>query len=196
MKRKTLCLLFGCLIIIPLVLTACSNAATEPVLSDAEIQALKEELAERGSCNVETLAVAAAVAGFPIATPDYIPDGFYRQDNIIINQLGGGLPEEMKPKSGPIMVDTFYFWEEDEEVMFFIEQSNGNPGIANAEPTPLCGGPGEKGYEPADPQRKYPSEILTLSTRIGDHHFFIWATLAGPLDEEKMEKIFCSLEYD
>jgi hypothetical protein len=197
MKVRISCLLSCCLIIIPLVLAACSDTTpAEPPLTDEQIQAIKDELAERGGSSVFTLEAAAAVAGFPVAVPRYIPDGFYRQERIVINQLGGGLPAEMRHDNSPTMVDTYYFWEEDEKVMFFIEQSNGNPGMANAEPTQLCGGPGEKGYQPADPRRKYPSEILNIGTRIGDYHFFMYATLAGPLDEETIEKILCSVKYD
>lgn len=195
MQRK-LYLFLSCLILAPLILTTCSEPRpAEPAPTEAEIQAAKDELAERGSSSVFTLAAAEAVAGFPVGVPQYIPEGFYRQERIVINQLGGGLPAEMQHGNRPIMVDTFYFWEEDEQVMFFIEQSNGNPSMANAEPTQLCGGTGEKGYQPADPQRKYPSENLNLGMRIGDYHFIMYATLADPLDEEEIEKIFCTIEY-
>jgi hypothetical protein len=195
MQRK-LYMFLGCLVIAPIILTACSEPSpAEPAPTEAEIQAAKDELAERGSSNVLTLAAAEAVAGFPIAEPGYIPEGFHRQERIVLNQLGGGLPAEMQHGNRPIMVDTFYFCEDDEEVMFYIEQSNGNPSIAGAEPAQLCGGTGEKGYQPADPLRKYPSGILTLGMHIGDYHFLIYATLAGPLDEAEIEKVFCSIEY-
>jgi hypothetical protein len=196
MMKRILYLLLGCLIIVPLILTACSEPApAEPAPTEAEILAIKDEIAERGSGSAFTLAAAEAAAGFPIGVPQYLPDGFYRQERIVINQLGGGLPAEMQHGNRPIMVDTYYLSEADENIMFFIEQSNGNPGIAGAEPVQLCGGEGERGYQPADPKRKYPSEILTLGRRIGDYHFLVYATLAGPLDEAEIEKIFCSIEY-
>lgn len=199
MKMKISYLLSCCLIILPLILTACpANDSPEPEtgLTDEQIEALQSELAERGGCNVDNIEAAAAVFGFPVAIPQYLPEGFYRQENIMLSQLGGGLPAEMRHDDMPKMVDTFYFWEEDEKVMLFIEQSEGNPGMANSEPIQLCGGPGEKGYQPADPKRMYPSEILTLGAQIGDYHFSMYATLAGPLDEAEIEKIFCSIKYD
>ncbi len=194
---KILYLLSCFLIIIPLILTACSDPTpAEPALTEEEIAAVKAELDERGGSSVFTLEAAEAVVGFPVGVPQHIPDGFHRQERIVLSKLGGGLPAEMKHGDLPTMVDTFYFWEEDEKVMFYIQQSNGNPSMAGAEPIELCGGPGEKGYQPADPRRKYPSEILNLGARIGDYYFFMYATLAGPLDEEEIEKIFCSIEYD
>jgi hypothetical protein len=196
-KNKLLYLICGCLMVILLTLVACTEPApAEPEPTDEEIAAAKAELEERGGCSVFSLKAAEAVVGFPVGVPQYIPDGFYRQERINLSQLGGGLPAEMKHDDMPRMVDTFYFWEEDEKVMFFIEQSEGNPGMANSEPIQLCGGPGEKGYQPADPKRMYPSEILNLGAQIGDYHFFMYATLAGPLDEEEITKIFCSIEYD
>lgn len=195
--QRRIYLFLSCLIIAAPILTACSEpSAVEPALTEAEIQAVKDEMAQRGSSSVFSLAAAEAVVGFPIAVPRHIPDGFYRQERIVINQLGAGLPAEMQHGDRPFMVDTFYFWEEDENVMFFIEQSSGSPSIAGAEPTQLCGGTGEKGYQPADPRRKYPSEIIALGTRIGDYHFIMSATLTGPLDEEELQKILCSMEYN
>lgn len=196
MKRKRLYLFSGCLIIISLMLTACDSGPEEPALTDEEIATVKAELAERGGTSVLTVEDAEAVIGFSVGVPRYIPDGFHRQERIVINKLGGGLPAEIRHDDSPTLIDTNYFWEGDEKVMFFIEQSNGNPSMANAEPTQLCGGPGEKAYDQADPQHKYPSEILNLGKRIGDYYFFMYATLAGPLDEEEIEKIFCSIEYD
>jgi hypothetical protein len=196
-KNKSLYLICGCLIIILLNLVACTEPApTEPEPTDEEIAAATAELAERGGTSVLTLKAAEAVVGFPVGVPQYIPDDFYRQDNIMISQLGGGLPPEMKHDDMPRMVDTQYYWGEDEKVGFFIEQSEGNPSMGNSEPTQLCGGPGEKGYQSADPRRMYPSKILNLGAQIGDYHFFMYATLAGPLDEAEIEKIFCSIEYD
>jgi len=197
MKAKISYLLCCCLIMTSLTLTACTEPAPEkPALTDAEIEALKDELAEKGNASVFTVAAAEAVIGFPVGVPQYIPDGFHRQERINLSQLGGGLPEGTKHDDMPMMVDTFYYWDEDEKVLFFIEQSNGNPSMAGAEPIELCGGPGEKGYQPADPRRMYPSEILNLGTRIGDYHFSMYATLAGPLDEEEIEKILCSTDCE
>ncbi len=197
MKRKMLYLFSGCLIIIPLMLTACSgNGTEEPGLTDEQIEALKAELAERGGSSVFTLEAAEAVVGFPVAVPQYIPEGFYRQERIMLSQLGSGLPEEMRHGDPVNIVDMFYFLKEDEQVMFSIHQSLGKAGIAGGEPAEICGVQGDKKYLPADPRRKYPSEILTLAIQKDGYSFSIYATLAGPLDEEKIEKILCSMRYD
>ncbi len=158
-------------------------------LTDEEVQLWES----KGTANVDTLERASALAGFKVVTPDYIPEGFSRQKNIILNQLGGGLPEGMKPAHSAIIVQTFYFLKGNDSVIFFIQQTDGKMGIGGGEPAVVCGVPGEKQYLPADPRRKYPSEILILSAEINGVYFSIYATLAGPLDEETIEKILCSV---
>ena len=196
MKRKMLYLFSGCLIIISLMLTGCDSGLEEPALTDEEIATVKAELAERGGSSVFTLEAAEAVVGFPVAVPQYIPDGFYRQEMIMLSQLGAGLPEEMKHGKPVNIVDIFYFLEEDEQVMFSIHQSLGKAGIGGGEPAEVCGVQGEKKLLPADPRRKYPSEILTLAIQKDGYTFSIYATLAGPLDEAEIEKIVCSVGHD
>jgi hypothetical protein len=199
LKVKLPYLLSGCLIILFLSLTACSakdSQEAEPALTDAEIEALKAELAEKGGCSVETLGAAEAIVRFPVATPGYVPEGFNRQERIMISQLGAGLPEEMKHGEPVNIVNVFYFFQEDETVMFSTQQSRGKAGIGGSEPAEVCGIQGEKKYLPADPRRIYPSEILTLAIQKDGYSFSMYATLAGPLDEEKIEKILCSMEFE
>jgi len=199
MKIKILFLLSYCLVFCFLFLTNCSNTVSEEPetgLTDEQIQSLKDELGERGSCFVETLAAASDVAGFPVAIPGYIPEGFNRQERIVLSQLGSGLPAEMKREDHVNIVDTNSFWQEDEKVMFSIQQSQGKAGIAGGEPVWVCGIQGEKKYLPADSRRMYPSEILTLAIQKDGYSFAMYATLAGPLDEETIEKILCSMGND
>lgn len=197
MRLKWSYLLLSGMIILSLALTACTaKDSPGPEITDEQIAAVKAELAERGGSNVDTLALAEAVVGFPVALPQYIPDGFCRQENIILSQLGGGLPKEMRHGDPVNMIDMFYFLEEDEQVMFSIHESLGTAGIGGGEPAEICGVQGEKQYLPADPRRKYPSEILILAIHKDGYSFSIYATLAGPLDEETIEKILCSMEYD
>jgi hypothetical protein len=151
---------------------------------------------ERGSANVDTLEAASVLAGYKVLTPAYIPNGFYRQKNIIVTNLGGGLPEGMKPKFSMIIVETIYFLKGNDTVMFDVRQSNGKEGLGGGQPAEICGMQGEKQYLPADPQRKYPGRILVLEIQKNGYSFSIYATLAGPLDEATIEKIFCSVNPD
>jgi hypothetical protein len=170
-----------------------------PVVDDARQGMTQEAIRmweERGVANVDTIERASALAGFKAEIPGYIPDGFSRQNNIMVTRLGGGLPEGMKPAFSAIIVETFYFLEGDDTVMFSIQQSNGKASIAGGQPAEICGQEGEKQYLPADPRRKYPSEILTLTVRKGGYSFSIYATLAGHLDEVAIEKILCSVSAD
>jgi hypothetical protein len=183
----TILLLAGCDII-----TGAAIAPVSPGLTDEEVQRWEEQ----GTANVDTLEKASALAGFKVATPDYIPSGFSRQKNIIVNRLGGGLPEGLRPAHSAIIVQTFYFMKEDDSIIFFIQQTDGKMGIGGGEPAVVCGHQGEKQNLPADPRRKYTSEILILATEINGVHFSIYATLAGPLDEATIEKILCSVNPD
>ena len=154
---------------------------------------LQQELEEVGFCTVTTLAIAEAVAGFKVAVPSFIPDDFHRQENINISQLGGGLPEELRTPDGPITVETFYFLEEDDDVLLYFRQTLGNVGLGGGEAVVLCGLQCERTYSEADSQRRPPGPILTLSCQKDDTTYAIFATVAGPLDEAMIEQIFCSL---
>ncbi len=202
MKGRITCLLAGCLFILSLMTTACASPAPdepEPTLDEAEkpqLEQMEKELAERGVLNVSTLEEAAEIAGFSVATPAYVPEGFYRGSNIMVTQLGGGLPEDMKPKFTAINVEMSYYWQEDDSVMFMLTQTKHKFGIGGSEPTEICGGQGERKFQEADPQRRNPNPVLTLGWENDGRYYNITGILAGLLDEETLEKIACSVGTD
>ncbi len=189
MKRKLPGLLVSGMVALSLMLTACSSPAPE-----------EPELAltarEQGIWNVDTLEEASQIAGFTVAIPEYLPEGFYRGSNIMVSQLGGGLPEGMKPKFTAFIVEMFYYYQEDDSVMFTLTQTQHKSEIGGSEPTEICGRPAERAYQEANPQRKYPSPMLTLGWENDGSYYQITGTLAGPLDEETLEKIACSVGSD
>jgi hypothetical protein len=191
MKAIGLCLLAGGLIVMSLVLAACNGAsAAEPALSDEELAALQAQLDETGGLNVDTLAVAEAVAGFAVAVPSFMPEGFSRGENIIITKRGAGLPEDMKPPNQPITVETFYFLEGDDEGMIIIDQTPAEMGLGGGQPAELCGLQVERNYTEADAQV---GARLSLLVRQDGFTYILTAILGGPLNEEAVEQIFCSL---
>jgi len=202
MKERITCLLASCLLILFLILTACSSPTPEepePASDEAEKQQLEQmekEMAERGIWNVNTLDEASRIAGFPVATPAYIPEGFHRGSNIMVTQLGGGLPEDMKPKFSAINVEISYYCQEDDSVGFMLTQTKHKFGIGGSEPTEICGGQGERKFQEADPQRRNPNPVLTLGWENDGRYYNITGTLADPLDEDTLEKIACSVGTD
>jgi hypothetical protein len=186
-RRKLPGLLASCVAALSLVLTACSSPAPEepePTLTARE----------QGVWNVATLEEASQIAGFPVATPAYLPEGFYRGSNIMVSQPGAGLPEDIKPKFSNMIVEQFYYYQGDDSVMFILTQTQHKSGIGGSEPTEICGRPAERAYQEANPQRKYPSPMLTLGWENDGSYYQITGTLVGPLDEATLEKIACSVE--
>ena len=113
MKRKLPSLLVGGTVTLSLILTTCSLPV--PVEPEPALAAR-----EQGIWNIETLEEASQIAGFTVAIPAYIPEGFYRGSNIMVSQLGGGLPENIKPKFTAFIVEMFYYYQEDDSVMFTL----------------------------------------------------------------------------
>ena len=188
-----------CLFILFLMTAACTSPAPEepePTLTETEKQQLDEQMAVQGGCNVDTLDKASYLAGFPVATPVYVPEDFYRRSNIMVTQLGGGLPEDMKPKFTAINVEISYYCQEDDSVGFMLTQTKHKVGIGGSEPTEICGGQGERKFQEADPQRRNPNPVLTLGWENDGRYYSITGTLAGSLDEETLEKIACSVGSD
>ncbi len=94
MKGKTLYLIICCLIALSLAFAGCSSPATdgpESKLTDEQYEQLEKEFTERGICNTETAAAASRVAGFPVATPAFIPEGIRLASKYMITDHHAGL---------------------------------------------------------------------------------------------------------
>jgi hypothetical protein len=177
MKGRITCLLASCLFILFLILTACTSPASEepePTLTEAEkpqLEQMEKELAERGVLNVSTLEEAAEIAGFPLATPAFIPEGFRRNSQIMISQLGAGLPEGMGG-SRPKYIDIMWMWEEDSSVWFMLTQ-------------------GEKEFQVSPSTDRF-----SLGWNDGNLYYGLSGTLAGPLNEDVLNQIAGSVGTD
>lgn len=198
MKGKILSLLVGCLVL-SLILIACSSPAPEeqkPTQTEEQLEQMEKELAEKGIWNVDTLEEASQIAGFTVATPAYLPEGFSLGSNIMVTQLGGGLPEEIRPKFTAVIVEQFYYYREDDSVMFMLQQTQHKTGLGGGEPVDICGHQGIRHYHEANPQRINPNPLLSFAWENNGNYYQIMGTLADPLDEATLEKIACSVGTD
>ena len=177
MKGRITYFLASCLFILFLILTACSSPSPqepEPAANEAEkpqLEQMEKELAERGSLNVSTLEEAAEIAGFPVAIPAYLPEGFRRNSQIMISQLGAGLPEGMGG-SRPKYIEIMWMWEEDSSIWFMLTQ-------------------GEKEFQVSPSTDRY-----SLGWNDGNRYYGLSGTLAGPLNEEVLNQIAGSVGTD
>ena len=152
-------------------------------------------LEERGIANVDSAETASIIAGFQVALPSYVPEGF-RPGKFMVSLSGAGLPEELKPKFNNNQVHRTYTWEENGEIMILLIQAVHKSGIGGGEAAEICGQPGERRFTKADPQQGREYDTLSIAWEISGSYFIINATLGGPLDEAEVEKVACSISLD
>ena len=178
-----------------LVPDSCTPAATEPDV-EAKGPGLtpeeEEQMAEWGVINVDNVDDASRIAGFPVAEPAYIPEGF-SGGSFSVSRLGARLPEEMRPKFVQINVQRIWSWEGNRKVMFVLIQSQHKFGIGGGEPAEICGRQGERTFSEAEADR--PAR-LSLGWEDNGNYFSLSGMLAGSLDEETLEKIACSVKVE
>lgn len=157
-------------------------------LTEDEIKMLEE----RGIANVDSIEVASKIAGFQVATPAYVPDGF-RPGKYSIMISGAGMPPGMSPKFNNTKIMQTFVWQEDENISIVLTQSPQQFGIGGGEPADICGRPGERKFSPADPEKGQPYDKLTLGWEKEGRYYALTGWLSGPLDEAEMEKVSCSM---
>lgn len=214
MKKNILVLILICLAVSSL-LFACTPEETEPTAAVPSISndelilppgnsdlldlGLTEEeiklLEERGVANVDSVEVASKIAGFTVAVPAYVPDGFI-PGKFMIQISGAGLPAEMAPKFNNTKVQQVYTWQEDKNIMILLVQSPQPFSVGGSEPSDLCGQPAERKYTPADPAKSQPYDKLTLGWEKDGFYYALTGTLGATLDEEEMGKIACSISVE
>ena len=126
---------------------------------------------ERGGLNVGTLEEASLIAGYEVAVPAYIPEGFRRSKNIMLSRRGVGLPENIAANF-PIEVQQVWFWAEDDSIWFMILQS-------------------PKKFEVGRSGDKY-----SHSWNDGDMYYGLSGVLSAPLTEEVLDKVASSVGVD
>ena len=219
MKRKLLYLFSGCLITLLLTLTACNSTKQEetkptditpspsitpetPAPGNVDYSALgwtEDEIRlweERGVAYADSAEVASLIAGFEVHHPAYIPDDFSSGEFAVLLS-GAGMPEEFKPKFNNTQVHQSFTWQEDRRVVVFLIYAVHPTGLGGVEPADICGYQGERSFTEADPDNdNRPYAMLSLAWGANGRYYILTGTLGGPLDEETIEKIACSITTD
>ncbi len=146
-----------------------------------------------GPWNVESIEEASEIAGYKVAFPAFIPEGFKRGKNIMIAQMG--VPGLTDPANFSRNVDIIWTWIEDDSVMFVLTQSAKKFSVGNAEPAEICGVTGGKGLLEADPDNDMPARLV-FGWNDGDLYYSLFGMLAGPLNEEILLRIACSVRVE
>lgn len=157
-------------------------------LTEDEIRMLEE----RGIANIDSVEVASKIAGFEVAVPAYLPEGF-QPGKFSISISGAGLPESIRPKFNNTKVQRAYAWQEDGDIGILLIQSPQQFGIGGGEPADICGQMGEIAFSPADPAKGQLYDYLTLGWEKDGVYYALTGTLTGMLDEAEVEKIACSI---
>jgi hypothetical protein len=179
------------LILVSILLASCPAPGVEPEGPNLTPEE-EEQMAQRGVVNVDTVANASRIAGFPVAEPAYIPEGF-SGGSFSVYQHGANLPENMKPKFIWIEAQSFYAWQGEERIMFILAQSQHKSTISGGEPAEICGHPGERWFDAAHddmPPR------LAFGWEDNGYYFALMSILDGPLDEETLMQIACSVKVE
>lgn len=180
-------LLVGGVVVLPM-LAACNTTETDIEYGMTEAEAA--QMAELGFINVDNAADATRIAGFTVAVPNYIPEGF-SGSMFTVSQLGATLPGGTGAEVKRINVSQFYAWQEDWTVNFSLSQINLGLGLGENEPAEFCGRSGQRHYREAEGDTP---ALVTLSWEVDGMSYYIIGTLAGPLDEATLEQIVCSVE--
>jgi hypothetical protein len=152
-------------------------------------------LEEKGIADVASAEVASLIAGFKVAMPAHIPEGFCA-GKFMVQLSGGGMPEELKPKFDNTQVNQYYTWPGEKYPMFLVTQSPHKFGISGSEPTEICGRPGERTFTKAEPGDETPYDHLALGWESEGRYYAIIAVLGENLEEATLEKIACSVSID
>lgn len=172
---------------IPMASISCAPATTEPKVEEEGVtltEEQKEQLAEKGFITVATVEEASRLAGYSVATPEFLPEGFRLHGQILVAQLGLGEWGTRKRH-----VDLMWSWPEGAQLL--LTQAPGIDVLAGREPTDICGRPGAKELFEAGKGREHP--LLVLHWQDGDMGYSLGGSIAGLLTEEILMKIACSV---
>jgi hypothetical protein len=160
-------------------------------LTEQEIEALKE----RGTANVDSAEIASKIAGFKVAEPSYVPDG-YTGEKFNVTLSGAGMPEALKPKFNDTTVECIYSYHGETSTLIDLIQKVHRFSVGGSEPTEICGRPAERSFSPADPQSHFPGDRLTFTWEIDGNYFALTGVLGDTLDEAALIRMACSISID
>ncbi len=199
MKR----LIIGLMLVILLVVAvSCAPAATESEVEEegltqaAEEEELtlteeqQEEWVERGCLTVSTIEEASRLAGYQVAMPTFIPEGYLHSD-FVLNQLG--FPPQLGGEWGQARraIEQQWTWPDDPKINILLIQYPGTDEDVSGEPIEICGRSGGREFFEAGDGREYP--LVVLDWRDGDMVYSLGGSLAGTLSEEILHQIACSV---
>ncbi len=150
-------------------------------------------LEEQGMANIESRETASAIAGFDIAVPSFVPEGFV-PGKFMINISGAGLPADMAPKFNNTKVQQVFTWSR--SVMFTLIQGTHPFGIGGGEPIEIDGLQVEKTVSYESPEDGQQFERLTYGWEENGLYFALTGILAGGLDEAVMKQILLSVSAE
>jgi hypothetical protein len=160
-------------------------------LTDQQVQILKEQ----GVADVNLAEVASRIAGFNIATPAYVPEGF-NAGTFIVQLSGVGLPEELKPKFNNTQVNQYFTRPGEKYPMFLVTQSPHKFGISGSEPAMICGRTVERSFSRVTLDDSVVHDRLVLAWDRDGVSFIIVAVLGEGLNETITANVACSLSTD
>jgi hypothetical protein len=166
------------------------------------LEEAKKQLEETGYALADTAEKASQLAGYQVATPSFIPEGFVPSDNdgnggiFVINNIFFGRTPAAGP---PYQVSQRYSLSPDptspREPFFAIVQTSATPGFVGGiqEDVTIGGHPGKKviTYGQGDAP-----DILNFHWNDGTLTYDLVGTLEAPLDEEIMIEVAASMRVD
>lgn len=180
------------LVICLLVPISCTTEASESEVEEEKptlTEEQKELWVERGVLPVSTIEEASRLVGYPVATPTFLPTGYLAGD-FQLNQLG--MPPHLGGEwgDGPRAVERQWTWARDPEIRFLLIQFQGTEESVRGEPSEICGRTGKREF--FEEGREYP--LLVLHWWDGDMVYSVGGSLGGPLTEEILHQIACSVQ--
>ncbi len=138
----------------------------------------------------KSLEEASRFVGYQIAVPSFLPEGFQSNGFVAISQLGGGLPEGMRPKFIAVNVDQMWSWAGNKQVMILFTQSQHSFGVGGEQSVIELGGiPVTRSVTQSEP----PRPNVGFSWERDGRYYVLVGYLGGPLDESVLIKVFNSL---
>jgi len=185
-------------LILVMLLLVCGSCTTESTETEEEEEpTLTEEQqelwVERGVLPVSTIEEASRLVGYQVATPPFIPEGFLPGD-FELNQLG--FPPQLGGEwgDGKRVVQRQWTWTGDRKIHFLVIQYQGTEESVLGEPSDVCGLSGKREFFEAGDGREYP--FVVLHWRDGDMVYSLGGILGGPLTEEILHQIACSVRAE
>jgi len=191
MKKLIIGLMLGMCLLVPI---SCTTEASKSEVEEEKptlTEEQKELWVERGVLPVSTIEEASRLVGYQVATPTFIPEGFLPGD-FELNQLG--FPPQLGGEwgDGKRVVQRQWTWLDDPKINILLIQHPDTDENVSGEPIEVCGHSGGREFFEAEKGREHP--LLVLHWWDGDMVYSLGGSLGGPLTEEILHEIACSVK--